>query len=92
MWNINKDVARGAGKAASWRSRGAQTSIPNGTELSLPVEGDLGCMWIGTIQEERTEGETGDKTWRSGEEGARRCVLEDLSRSVSRNFGAKNDC
>lgn len=49
-------------------------------------------MWMETAQEERNEGETGDKTGRSGEDGGRRNVLEDLSRPVNRNFGAKNGC
>lgn len=45
-----------------------------------------------TAQEERNEGENGDKTRRSGEGGERKCVLEDLSRSTSSNFGGKNEC
>lgn len=60
--------------------------------LSLPAEGDLGYVWMETAQEERNEGETGDKTRRSGEDGERRCVLEDLSRPVNRNFRTKNEC
>lgn len=43
-----------------------------------------------TAQEERNGGETGDKT-RSGEDGERKCVLEDLSRqkmNVSKDSSA----
>lgn len=53
---------------------------------SLPAEGDLGCMWIGTAQEERSEGETGNKTRRNGE---RRCVLEDEQVGEQEFWGKK---
>lgn len=42
-----------------------------------------------TAQEERNEGEKGDKTRKSGEDGERKCVLEELSRPMSSNFGEK---
>lgn len=84
-------LQEGQAKQPAGDPGGLKHPFPMPLNLSLPAEGDLGCMWMGTAQEERSEGETGNKT-RSGEDGERRCVLEDLSRSVGRNFGAKNEC
>lgn len=41
---------------------GSNRSFPMPPNLSASADGDLECLLMKTVQEERNEGETGDKT------------------------------
>lgn len=72
-------LQEGQAKQPAGDPGGLKHPFPMALSLSLPAEGDLGCMWMETAREERTEGETGDKTRRSGGEEVCSGRLEQIS-------------
>lgn len=61
-------LQEGQAKQPAGDPGGLKHPFPMALSLSLPMEGDLGCMWMETAQEERIEGQNLEKWGRGGKE------------------------